>query len=403
MKYGYSFFKRILPILAIGMAVVACETPESASLFDEDYNKGTTPVISAVSPEGGYFAGFEEVTISGSNFTANTTELFVYFNNVRAEIVSASPSQIVVKTPNLVADSIGIKVGVLGVEAFSNSVKYRLQALFRTAVSFPDNENPWAAGYDSDNNYYVSYDASGAPAGVKKVASDGETVINPAFGTAQSWFFRSVKVGPDGSVYMVRGGAVPFVYRIDPSGGTPSTWGRGIGRTEDITIDEAGNVWSGGTNEGNASNARLNRISPAGAVVRFPFDATIYALDYFDGHIYVAGTKENVSYVWKVELLADLVPGPEQVVANLTEAGGEGRPTAIAVAADGTVFVGMNETKPLYQVTPSGQVSQMYPGIIPGTILKMEYLDGTQNLLMTLLPTTGNNRVISLNVQKDAP
>lgn len=404
MKYGYSIFKRILPVLAIGLAVVACETPESASLFDENYEKGTTPVISSVSPENEFFAGYEEVTITGSNFTANTSELFVYFNNVRAEIVSASPTQVVVRTPNLVADSVGIKVGVLGVEAFSNSIQYKLKALFTTAVPFPNNENPWASTIDADGNYYVSYEMSGSPAGVKKVGSDGENVIDPEFGTRQSWFYRSAKAGPDGGVYLVRGGAVPFVYRIDPTGGAaPATWGRGIGRTEDVTFDTAGNAWTGGTNEGNAANSRLNRISPDGSVERFPFDATVYALDYADGYLYVAGTRADVSYVWKFELDENNEPGAEQVVADLTAAGGEGRPTAVAVSADGTIFVGMNETKPLYQVTASGDVSEMYPGIVPGSILKMQYISGTQNLLMTLLPTEGNNRVISLNVQKDAP
>lgn len=403
MKYGYSIFKRILPVLAIGLAVVACETPESASLFDENYDKGVTPVITSVSPENEYFAGYEEVTITGNNFTANAADLFVYFNNIKAEVVSASPTQVVVRTPNLVADSVGIKVGVMGVEAFSNSVQYRLKALFSTAVSFPDNENPWATTIDADGNFYSSYEASGSPAGVKQVGPDGTTVLNPAFGSAQSWFFRSAKVGTDGGIYLVRGGAVPFVYRIDPTGGTPATWGRGIGRTEDVTFDAAGNAWTGGTNEGNASNARLNRISPSGSVERFPFDATVYALDYAEGSLYVAGTRSNVSYVWKFELNENNEPGAEQVVADLTAAGGEGRPTAIAVSADGTIFVGMNETKPLYQVTASGDVSEMYPGIVPGSILKMQYISGTQNLLMTLLPTEGNNRVISLNVQKDAP
>jgi hypothetical protein len=403
MKYGYSIFKRILPVLAIGMAVVACETPESASLFDENYNKGTTPVITSVSPENEFFAGYQQVTITGSNFTANTSELFVYFNNVRAQIISATPTQVVVRTPNLVADSIGIKVGVLGVEAFSNSVQYKLSALFRNAVSFPDNENPWAVASDANGNYFVSYEASGSPAGIKKVGPDGTTVLNPTYGSAQTWFYRSAKVGPDGGVYLIRGGAVPFLYRIAPDGGVPASWGTGIGRTEDVAFDPSGNAWTGGTNEGNASNARLNRISPARVVTRYPFNAQIYALTYFNNHIYIAGTRGPDSFVWKVELLANLIPGEEQVVANLTGSGAVGRPTAMAIARDGTVFVGMNGANPLYQVSVSGQVSEMYPGIIPGTILKMEYLSGSQNLLMTLLPSTGNNRVISLNVQKDAP
>jgi hypothetical protein len=401
MKNGYQFIKRILPVMVIGLALYACDTPESASLFDEDYQSPSAPVISSVSPDGGYFAGYQEIVITGSNFTSDLSKLFVYFNDTRVNILSASESQIVVRTPNLVADSIGIKVSVLGVEAFSNSWEYRLDALFRDAVEFPDNENPWASARDSDGNYYVSYEASGAPAGVKKVATDG-TVIDPAFGSAQSWFYRSAKVGPDGGVYLVRGGAVPFIYRIDPTGGTPTSWARGIGRTEDLTFDESGNAWSGGTNEGNTSNAKLNRINPAGVAVRFDFDAQIYALAYANNHIYVAGTRGSDSYLWRVELLTDLIPGAEQEVANLTASGAVGRPTALAVAGDGTAFVGMDGANQLYSVSSTGTVAETYPGIVPGSILKMEYVPDSQNILMTVTTTDGN-RVIELNVQKDAP
>lgn len=403
MKYGYSIFKRMLPVFAIALAVVACETPESASLFDENYNKGTTPVINAVSPAGGYFAGYQQITITGSNFTSDASRLFVYFNNVRASIVSATPTQIVVNTPNLVADSIGIKVSLLGVEAYSNSVQYRLESLFSNAVSFPANENPWATTIDGAGNFYVSYEASGSPNGIKKVGADGTTVLNPTLGTPQSWFYRSAKVGADGGIYLVRGGAVPFLYRLDPTGGVPASWASGIGRTEDVTFDADGNAWTGGTNEGNAANSRLNRITPTRQITRYPFNAQIYALDYFNNHIYVAGTRGSDSFVWKVELGVDGTPGPEQTVANLTQAGGVGRPTAIVVAGDGTVFVGMNESKPLYQVTSAGQVSEMYPGIIPANILKMEYIKGTQHLLMTILPNPGPNRVLRLNVQNQSP
>src|SRR5690606_8371530 len=101
-------------------------------------------------------------------------------------------------------------------------------------------------------------------------------------------------------IYLVRGGAVPFVYRVDPSGGTPASWGTGIGRTEDVVFDAAGYAWTGGTNEGNATNARLNRIGPDRAVTRFPFDAQIYALAYAGNHVYVAGTRGTDSWVWKV-------------------------------------------------------------------------------------------------------
>lgn len=402
MKNGYQFIKRILPVLGLGLILLACETPESASLFDENHQPATPPTISSVSPDGEYFAGYQEIVITGQNFTSNTSNLFVYFNNVRAQILSASETQIVVRTPNLVADSIGIKVSVLGVEAFSNSWQYRLRALFRDVVQFPTNENPWAAAYDASGNYYVSYEASGAPAGVKSYNPDG-TVRVESYAPAQSWFYRSAKVGPDGGLYLIRGGAVPFLYRVDAGGGVAASWGTGIGRTEDVTFDSNGNAWTGGTNENNAANSRINRINQARQVTRFDFNAQIYALAYFNNHIYVAGTRGTDSYLWRVELDANDVPGAEQEIANLTAAGALGRPTALAIAADGTAFVGMNDSRPMYQVSSGGQVTEMYPGIIPGQILKMEFMTGTQNLLMTILPATGNNRVITLNVQKDAP
>jgi hypothetical protein len=185
-----------------------------------------------------------------------------------------------------------------------------------------------------------------------------------------------------------------------------ASWASGIGRTEDVVFDASGNAWTAGTNENNASNSRLNRISPERVITRFPFNAQVYALAYFNNHIYLAGTRGTDSFIWRVELLADLIPGDEQIVANLTAAGAASatsRPTALTVAGDGTVFVGMSGSVPFYQVSPAGQVAEMYPGILQGNILKMEYIPNSQNILMTLLPPTGSNRLITLNVQRDAP
>jgi hypothetical protein len=401
----YNIIKKLLPALIVGLAFVGCDKPSPASLFDEDYVPKPAPVISSVTPENGYFAGFEEIVITGSNFTANTSELFVYFNERRATILSASPTQIVVRTPNFVADSIGIKVSVLGVAAFSNSWRYRLEALFSDVVEFAGNQNPWVATRGSNGTFYVSLEESGSPAGVNTYDADG-ALLAAGYATAQSWFYRSGKVGPDGGLYLVRGGAVPFVYRVPPGGGAAVTWGTGIGRTEDVVFDPSGNAWTAGTNENNASNSRLNRISPTRVITRFPLNAQVYALAYFNNHIYLAGTRGSDSFIWRVELLADLIPGEEQEVINLTAAGAAlatSRPTALAIAGDGTLYVGMSGDVPLYQVSPAGQATVMYPGILQGNILKMEYIPNSQNILMTILPPTGSNRVITLNVQRDAP
>ncbi|MCH8494657.1 MAG: IPT/TIG domain-containing protein [Balneolales bacterium] len=403
MKNRIKFLTRLLPVALLAWAVTSCDAPDSASLFDENYVSLTPPEISSVSPEDWTFAGYEEVVINGSNFSSDPSNVFVYFNSTRATILQASETQLLVRTPNLVADSVGIKVSVLGVDKFSNSHQYRLEALFEDIVTFPDNEEPWIASRGTDGSIYASYEASGSAAGIKKFGPDGE-VENPTYAPAQNWFYRSAAVDDEGNLYLVRGGAVPFIYRVLPGGSAATSWRTGLGRTEDV-IFGGGYIWSGGTNEGNATNARINRTEKDATLERFEFDAQIYALAYANSTIYVAGTRDGDSYIWRLPLDANDEPGAEEVVANLTSAEADGRPTGLVVAADGVAIVSMSEGNQLYEVTPAGQVTELYNGILPGNPLKMEFIPDSQLVLITLLPfnTDLNNRIIQLNVQRDAP
>jgi hypothetical protein len=54
-------------------------------------------------------------------------------------------------------------------------------------------------------------------------------------------------------------------------------------------------------------------------------------------------------------------------------------------------------------VTPTGAVSAFYPGIIPGIVMKMHAIPGTQKVLATILPavTGQTQRLITLNLQTD--
>jgi hypothetical protein len=399
MKNRINTIARFLPILFLGWAVTACETPDSASLFDENYQALPAPVITSVTPDGGTFAGYLEIVINGSNFSSTPANNLVYFNARRATVLSASATQLLVRTPNMVADSIGIKVAVLGVESFSNSWQYRLESLFEDVITFASAENPWAATRDSDGNYYVSLEASGAPAGVRKYNPDG-TVAIETYAPAQSWFYRASTVDANGNLYLVRGGAIPFVYRVTTGGSAAASWRSGLGRTEDV-IFARNHIWSAGTNETSSPNSRINRTTLDGTLERFPFVAQVYALAYLNNHIYVAGTRGDVSTVWRLPLDDNLVPGEEQQMAQFP--GVDGRPGSIAVAADGTVFVGFNTGNKLFEVSPSGTVQEIYEGILTGNILKMEFIPGTQRILATVVSAERNNRVIWLNVQRNAP
>jgi hypothetical protein len=56
------------------------------------------PVISSINPTSGQTG--TTVTITGSNFVADTSKNAVYFNGVRAPVISATATQIVVYAPN---------------------------------------------------------------------------------------------------------------------------------------------------------------------------------------------------------------------------------------------------------------------------------------------------------------
>ncbi len=413
MKNAYSLAITATVLLFLS----SCDTPGSNSLFREDVTFKPAPTITAINPATQYFAGYETITITGTNFSTVAGENFVWFNNVKANVVSASATQIVVNTPNYVADSIGIKINVTGALAFSNSIAYRLEALFEDATEMPPNTIPFGAGIDANGLLYVSLIGAGVPAGVSRFDADGVETLN--YVPVQGWSYRVVKIGPDGGAYMLRvAGGVPLVYRSPSGGGATTNWGTSVGRAEDLDFDADGFLWVVGANETNSAvNQSIVRIQDNGATrsyVRFPFVANGHAVKVFGDFLYVAGTRGGNSFLWRFPINpADNTLGAEEVVANIgTSYSTDVVPRAITIATDGTVFVALSgltfdvlptTSASMLAISPSGAVSEFYPGIIPGIVMKMHSIPGTQKILATILParTGQTQRLITLNLQKD--
>lgn len=413
MKNAYSFTFLIASLLVLS----SCDTPGSNSLFKEDVTFKPAPTISAVNPAVEFFAGFQTITLTGSNFSTVTGENNVWFNNVKATVISASATQLVVNTPNYVADSIGIKINVTGALEFSNSVTYKLTALFEDATVMPPNTVPFGAGIDAAGLLYVSLIGGGVPAGVSRFNVNGVETLN--YVPVQGWSYRVIKIGPDGGAYMLRvAGGVPLVYRSPSGGGATTNWGTSVGRAEDFDFDEDNFMWVVGANETNtAVNQSIVRIQDNGATrsyVRFPFVANGHAVKVFGDFLYVAGTRGGNPFVWRFPVNpADNTLGAEELVADIGTAYNTAVvPRAITIATDGTVFVALSgatfdvlpsTSASMLAISPAGAVSEFYPGVIPGIIMKMQALPGTQKILTTILPfaTGQKQRLITLNVQKN--
>ena len=98
-------FYRINSLLVLILFIALfsnCGEDPTPSLFDPDAPQGATPQIAEIIPAGSTLSGIGQVTIKGQNFSTVPAENFVFFNDVRAEVVSASTTELTVKTPILV-------------------------------------------------------------------------------------------------------------------------------------------------------------------------------------------------------------------------------------------------------------------------------------------------------------
>lgn len=86
--------------------VMVTVTPYNATATGPVFTYLLAPMISSISPTSGQ-AG-TTVTITGSNFVADTSKNIVYFNGVRASVISATATKIVVYAPNSTTGNVSV-------------------------------------------------------------------------------------------------------------------------------------------------------------------------------------------------------------------------------------------------------------------------------------------------------
>ena len=115
MKFNY-YYQILIYIAFISLS---CDDPNSPSdVWDPDDVGKSSPFISSIEPPDSAYAGSQKVTIYGGNFGNNKDSTFVYFNTGSAEIISIEESSIIVVPPNIISDSVIIKVAAQGAFSF---------------------------------------------------------------------------------------------------------------------------------------------------------------------------------------------------------------------------------------------------------------------------------------------
>ncbi|GMQ81366.1 MAG: hypothetical protein BMS9Abin05_0797 [Rhodothermia bacterium] len=379
----------IISVLTTGTLITACDTGPAPSLYNPDRPSKADPVISSVEPSGSALAGVDIVTISGENFSSNLTENLVYFDNTRADVLEAGPTQLRVRAPNTPSAELQIRVAILGAENYSNSRSYRLDSAAEQFGSITSFEEPFALASDASGNLYVSLNSDNRSVGIVRMTPDGtrSSYIETTF----KW--DSMAFGSDGLLYTVR--SVRAIFRF-AEGGSQQVWAvlpDNSARLTAISFDDQGNLWAGGNNQ------NLYRVTPDKTILAFPFEANIRALAVFGSYLYAAATQDDASKIWRFQLSPVGIGTAEEYYDVTGNFGAEA--FALAFTTTGELFIGTDATDPVIVVFPDRLGQALYPGVLHPAAVSFAW-GNTPSLYMTQGKTdTTTPNLIRINTRRE--
>lgn len=385
-----SLFRIILPI---SLVMFSCEDPNyPENIWDEDDQGNASPSISSVEPEGSAFAGIDTLTINGQNFSENTSANLVYFNNMLGNVISATSTSLRVVTPNLVSDSVQIRVAVQGAFLFADhSSLYTLTAAVSDYGPFDQFTDIFSLDLDRDENLIVSMD--GSPNAEFWIVDTNQDSAVWSGALAKG---SGMKLGPTGSVYFVN--YQRYLYKDEQ--GTPKEnteiFKRLNGNATDLDFDSNGNLFAGGT----GSTIDVVDINDDGGLTSGITEAKnldtldILSLRVFNDYLYVLTTTvASDQAIYKMQILDDsgslgdleLVFDWSAYTNKLSSA------LCFTLSEAGDLFVGSDSDDQPLTYIQNGNASGFYSSILTAPISYMAW--GNSNYLYLINKTEETNRV----------
>lgn len=380
-------------ILPISLLIFSCEDPNyPENIWDEDDQGNASPSISSVEPEEAAFAGIDTLTINGQNFSENASANLVYFNNMLGEVISATSTSLKVVTPNLVSDSVQIRVAVQGAFLFADhSSLYTLTAAVLDYGPFDQFTDIFSLDLDRDENLIVSMD--GTPNAEFWIVDTNQDSAVWSGALAKG---SGMKLGPTGSVYFVN--YQRYLYKDEQ--GTPKEnteiFKRLNGNVTDLDFDSNGNLFAGGT----GSIIDVVDINDDGGLtsgvteVKNLDTLDVISLRVFHDHLYVLTTTVSSDQaIYKMQILDDsgslgdmeLVFDWSAYTNKLSSA------LCFTLSETGDLFVGSDsDVQPLTYIQ-NGNASGFYSSILTAPITYMAW--GNSNYLYLINKTEETNRV----------
>ncbi|HPG41209.1 MAG TPA: IPT/TIG domain-containing protein [bacterium] len=355
--------KYLIPFLFLFIFIVACEYDGPTKVWNKDDNGGVAPVISKVEPPLEALAGYTLIKITGENFSADTSQIKVYFgssSSSKGELISASATEILVRPPNIIEDSLSINVVTRDAHTTAKYFPYRLKG---TNIEYSDfgTLNVLAMSADANENVYVAL----ANRSIMKIQPDGAKIN---YGTV-TFDVTCLRMGPGENLFIQKEND-PATYTIQPGGGDPVEYSRHPTRKKVafFDFDKYFNIYIGGIKTGLFVMTEPNVYRLVGLYHM----GSIQSVRVFNDYVYVIVTDNSTeprNAIWKNAILDETGNlGAAELVLDLSATGDYATSQFydITFAQNGDMYIATDNVNPILILQANGTMTPLFAGLING-------------------------------------
>lgn len=369
----------LITILLFG--VYSCTPDITPSLTDYAGDKGVAPIITSVTPSSGY-SGVTTITVSGTGFSTVAEENSIYFSSAKAEVLSASETELIVKAPIILGDSLRLKIRIDGVEDYSNTVYYKLTSAVNQYYPFLGNQEAYVATSDAAGNLYFSYIESAVGKGIYKISSDG--ILSEFAPKGGETKFFDLKYHSDGYLIGVYGNKATFKIEEGVKPAVFANTGNNSIKLSTIDFDSEKNLWAAG------KGGYLVSVKPDKSFKLFEYAENISGIRVFDSYLYAISGESNFQSVVRFPIIsADSLGEVESVFAFSSELGAGKVANRLTFSSTGQMYIATSEllptsdpVDPVIYVNTNGSFGTWYPGLINSSISSFTWGTGTEMFMI---------------------
>lgn len=377
-----------------------CSYENPPAIWNPELNLEGSPVIHRLIPDGKEFFDDMEIRIIGENFSPSLEKNKVYFNNEKAVLLSASPTELKVRRPRVTGDSITVKVVVDKQVMIAQFRPYRIEKLFDEMGKFTSSNLLYTITIDNQENIYAY--AQGPI--IYKISPDN---VKTEFSLPPMTRAIQMRIGPGGYLYIAGAvGKTKGVFRLPPTGGNEmeqiytSKLNYNV-----VEFDKNGRLFVCG------KSSPLIIIDQSGSVVNTGrYDRfNVLEMRIVDDRLYVLGIYYGDRKDFpEIGLFASrLTPeggvSEETVLLDWTKTEySDSQLLSFALADDGDIFLGTSGSNPILILHPNGTIEPLYPTLLTPSAAGLAW--GNSNYLYMMRGNEGGQfeagRIFRIRLKK---